>query len=58
MSSPPTLDEQNALLKGILADDWHYVTKNLTTEQRTAFADAVDDESEEGPVADRWWDRA
>ena len=36
--------------------DWHHVTKNLTTAQRTAFADAVDERSEGGVgTADRWW---
>lgn len=35
--------------------DWRYVTKQLTTEQKNLFADAVDAHSEEPPVADRWW---
>lgn len=36
--------------------DWRYVTKQLTTEQKNLFADAVDAHSEEPPVADRWWE--
>jgi len=44
--------------------DWRYVTKQLTTEQKELWADAVDadvmasqaaDGYEPAPVADRWW---
>lgn len=40
--------------------DWRYVTKQLTTEQKALFADAVDagvggDPDEDGPRVDRWW---
>ncbi len=34
--------------------DWPYVTRQLPTEQKDLFADAVDATSD-GPVADRWW---
>lgn len=36
--------------------DWRYVTRQLTTEQKVLFADAVDASSDAGPVAERWWD--
>lgn len=38
--------------------DWRYVTRQLTTEQKTLWADAVDafgDEADSGAKADRWW---
>ena len=40
--------------------NWRYVTRQLTTEQKALFADAVDanvggDPDEDGPRADRWW---
>jgi len=46
--------------------DWRYVTRQLTTEQKELFADAVDADSarvaaQEGPAygppskAERWW---
>lgn len=41
---------------------WRYVTKQLTTEQREMWADAVDAYHPDphdpylGPKADRWWD--
>lgn len=34
---------------------WRYVTKQLTTEQKELWADAVDTSCEPGPKADRWW---
>lgn len=40
--------------------DWRYVTKQLTTEQKTLWADAVDafgEEADSGGKADRWWER-
>lgn len=42
--------------------NWHHVTKQMTTEQREAFADAVDEwstTSNDGrsTPADRWWRR-
>jgi len=54
------------LLESILGNtwlyiNWHFITKHLTTEQREAFADAVDawseamNPEEPNPVADRWW---
>jgi hypothetical protein len=36
--------------------DWRYVTKQLTTEQKNLWADAVDTDYPE-PKAERWWDR-
>lgn len=39
--------------------DWRYVTRQLTTEQKTLWADAVDvfgDEADHGAKADRWWE--
>lgn len=39
--------------------NWKSVTKQLTTEQRNLWADAVDatvaDRDDESPTADRWW---
>lgn len=35
--------------------NWRHVTRQLTTEQKRLFADAVD-ASSDGPVAERWWD--
>ena len=36
--------------------DWRYVTKQLTTEQKGMFADAVDEHTDGGyHAADRWW---
>jgi hypothetical protein len=38
--------------------DWRYVTRQLTTEQKELWADAVDqsgDPEEQGQNADRWW---
>ena len=38
---------------------WRHVTRQLTTEQKRLFADAVDLDSRRGgepPVAERWWD--
>jgi hypothetical protein len=36
--------------------DWRYVTKNLTTEQRELFADAIErDAGEPVSYAERWW---
>lgn len=40
--------------------DWRYVTKQLTTEQKNLWADAVDvfgDEADHGAKADRWWEQ-
>jgi hypothetical protein len=40
--------------------DWRYVTKQLTTEQKNLWADAVDttgDPDFREPKAERWWDR-
>ena len=38
--------------------DWRYVTRQLTTEQKNLWADAVDafgDPDDAGPKAERWW---
>ena len=38
---------------------WRHVTRQLTTEQKRLFADAVDLDAQRGdepPVAERWWD--
>lgn len=38
--------------------NWHYVSKQLTTEQKELWADAVDefgDPEDRGPKAERWW---
>jgi len=38
--------------------DWRYVTRQLTTDQKTIWADAIDttgDLHELGPRAERWW---
>jgi hypothetical protein len=38
--------------------NWHYVTKQLTTEQKELWANAVDkygDPEDRGPKAERWW---
>lgn len=56
-------DEYVDLLGAIwLYIKWRYVTKQLTTEQKTLFADAVDawsarmnDVEDWQPVAERWW---
>jgi len=34
---------------------WHYVTKQLTTEQKNLWADAIDATGEPGTKAERWW---
>ena len=37
---------------------WRYVTRQLTTEQKTLWADAVDasgDPEDRGLTVDRWW---
>lgn len=61
--------EENNQLKGLLGSiwlyvSWRYVTKQLTTEQKEAWADAVDawsmamqvdDGEEPRAVAERWW---
>lgn len=65
---PPTsaaLGERIADLEELLACiwlyvHWRYVTKQLTTEQKEMWANAVDCgfdriERGDGPVADRWW---
>lgn len=56
-----TIAERDAL-RGILAAvwlyvDWRYVTRQLTTEQKNLWADAVDTGGEPGPKADRWWEQ-
>jgi hypothetical protein len=56
-------DEQKLLASIWLYVDWYYVTRKLTTDQKEAWADAVDNASwiasdcSEAwePVADRWW---
>jgi hypothetical protein len=52
-------DEYRELLGCIwLYVDWRYVTKQLTTEQKNLWADAVDnfgDPENRGAKADRWW---
>lgn len=54
------IDARNELLGAIwLYVKWHYVTKQLTTEQKTIWADAVDsfgDPEDRGPKAERWWE--
>lgn len=40
--------------------DWHYITRQLTTEQKEIFADAVEAwgqrlDPSEGHQVDRWW---
>lgn len=55
------LEEHEELLAAIwLYVKWRYVTKQLTTEQKNLWADAVEKVSErhhpgEGAKADRWW---
>jgi hypothetical protein len=58
-------DELQELLGSIwLYVSWRYVTRQLTTEQKELWADAVDAHTRDGqiedgedvhPVADRWW---
>jgi hypothetical protein len=53
------IDAYRELLGAIwLYVKWHYVTKQLTTEQKQMWADAVDSfgETDEGPKAERWWE--
>lgn len=58
------LDEHEELLAAIwLYVKWRYVTKQLTTEQKNLWADAVEKISEanhpgEGAKVDRWWSAA
>lgn len=47
------------LLRDVLASvwlyiDWRHVTQQLTTRQRDAFANVIDEHSG-SPSADRWW---
>jgi hypothetical protein len=53
----PSGREYDGLLSSIvLYIDWRYVTKNLTTEQRELFADAVErDAGEPVSYVERWW---
>jgi hypothetical protein len=56
-------DEQLALAMDTLGSiwlyvNWRYVSKQLTTEQKELWADAIDesgDPAERGPKAERWW---
>ena len=54
------IEEYKELLKSIwLYVNWHYVTKQLTTEQKGMWADAVDekgDPEDRGNTAERWWE--
>lgn len=54
-----SFDQYRDLLGSIwLYVDWQYVTRQLTTEQKELWADAVDasgDPDEPGPKVDRWW---
>lgn len=54
------IDEYKELLKSIwLYVKWHYVTKQLTTEQKELWADAIDekgDPEDRGNIAERWWE--
>lgn len=58
------IDEHEGILAAIwLYVKWRYVTKQLTTEQKNLWADAVERVSErdhpgEGAKADRWWSAA
>lgn len=50
-----------AQLQDVLADiylyiDWRYVTKQMTTENKNLFADAVEAGSLEDMEVDRWWE--
>lgn len=44
-----------------LHGDWYWLTRQMTTPEKEAFADAVDrfsatlEPDEPGPVTDRWW---
>lgn len=55
------VDEYKELLASIwLYVKWHYVTKQLTTEQKNLWADAIDEVSErnhpgDGTKVERWW---
>jgi hypothetical protein len=57
----PRVDEYKELLASIwLYVKWHYVTKQLTTEQKNLWADAIDEVSErnhpgDGMKVERWW---
>lgn len=54
------IDEYKELLSSIyLYVKWHYVTKQLTTEQKDLWANAIDekgDPEDEGVTAPRWWE--
>lgn len=58
-----TIEERDALREMLAAIwlyvDWRYVTRQLTTEQKNLWADAVDaggDPADDGVKADRWWE--
>lgn len=62
----PSLETDVQNLEDILGNvwlyiDWRYVTKQLTTEQKERFADAVDawsqrlNDDDGRSVTDRWW---
>jgi hypothetical protein len=54
------IDEYKELLKAIwLYVKWYYVTKQLTTEQKDLWANAIDekgDPEDGGSTAERWWE--
>lgn len=64
LASPEVLPWEDLLGSVYLYISWYHTTRQLTTEQREMFADAVDrafmarqiaDGEEPRPVAQRWW---